>query len=93
VGDAPKQRRENRIAILGQHDGQEPVDGRQPCNGFWRDAIWLPCIDGKARPTQSGIFPLVDGTSSRVGRLRAYGNAIVAPQAAEFVKAYMECRP
>jgi hypothetical protein len=28
-----------------------------------------------------------------VGRLRAYGNAIIAPQAAEFVKAYMDCRP
>jgi hypothetical protein len=24
-----------------------------------------------------------------VGRLRGYGNAIVAPQAAEFVKAYL----
>jgi hypothetical protein len=27
-----------------------------------------------------------------VGRLRAYGNAIVAPLAAEFVSAYMEAR-
>jgi hypothetical protein len=25
-----------------------------------------------------------------VGRLRAYGNAVVVPQAAEFVRAYME---
>jgi hypothetical protein len=25
-----------------------------------------------------------------VGRLRAYGNAIVAPLAAEFIRAYME---
>jgi hypothetical protein len=28
-----------------------------------------------------------------VGRLRAYGNAIVAQAAAEVIRAYMECRP
>jgi hypothetical protein len=28
-----------------------------------------------------------------VGRLRAYGNAIVAPLAAEFISAVMECQP
>lgn len=58
-------------------------------NGFWSDAIWLPCRDGKARPTKPGIFPLAHGATQRVGRLRAYGNAITAPQAAEFVKAFM----
>ena len=61
--------------------------------GFWSDADWLPCIDGKARPTKPGTFPLAHGYPSRVGILRAAGNAIVAPQAAEFVRAYMECQP
>jgi hypothetical protein len=28
-----------------------------------------------------------------VGRLRAYGNAIVAPLAAEFIAAVMDCQP
>jgi DNA (cytosine-5)-methyltransferase 1 len=28
-----------------------------------------------------------------VGRLRAYGNAIVPQVAAEVIRAYMECRP
>jgi hypothetical protein len=28
-----------------------------------------------------------------VGRLRAYGNAIAPPLAAEVIAAYMECRP
>lgn len=61
-----------------------------PCNGFWRDAVWLPCRDGKARPTQPGIFPLAHGAAARVVRLRGYGDAIVAPVAEEFIRAYME---
>ncbi|WP_320741398.1 DNA cytosine methyltransferase [Enterobacter sp. 166D1] len=75
-------------------------------NGFWRDADWLLCRDGKWRPVESGTFPLVDGaaarlgrvepwvarvaSSNRVGRLKGYGNAINAQAAAEFVRAYME---
>jgi DNA (cytosine-5)-methyltransferase 1 len=62
----------------------------RPVNGFWRDADWLLCRDCKWRPVESGAFPLADGTSARVGRLRAYGNAIVAPVAEAFVKAFIE---
>jgi len=58
-----------------------------PTNGHWCDADWLGCRDGKWRPVEPGTFPLVDGISNRVGRLRAYGNAIVPQQAAEFIKA------
>ena len=29
--------------------------------------------------------------SARMGKLRAYGNAIVPQVAAEFIRAYMEC--
>jgi hypothetical protein len=59
-------------------------------NGFWSDCDWLPCRDGKARPVEPGTFPLAHGVSARVGRLRAYGNAIV-PQAAQvFIEAYLE---
>ena len=60
-------------------------------NGFWRDAIWLPCRDGKARPTQSGLFPLATGTPARVGRLRGYGNCLTAPVAEAFIRAYRGC--
>jgi DNA (cytosine-5)-methyltransferase 1 len=58
--------------------------------GFWGSAEWIPCRDGKWRPVEPGSFPLAHGAPARVGRLRAYGNAIVAPLAAEFIKAYCE---
>lgn len=59
-------------------------------NGFWGDADWLFCRDGKWRPVESGTFPLADGIPARVGRLRGYGNAIVPQIAAEFIKAFLD---
>ena len=58
--------------------------------GHWLDAEFLECADGKARPTQPGLHPLAHGIPGRVGRLRAYGNAIVPQVAAEFVQAFLE---
>ena len=57
---------------------------------FWSDHIWLTGSDGKARRAQSGLPLLAHGVPGRVGKLRAYGNAIVPPLAAEVVKALME---
>ncbi|HDZ9518078.1 TPA: DNA cytosine methyltransferase [Klebsiella pneumoniae] len=84
--------------------GGEPVRPLE-VNGFWRDADWLLCRDGKWRPVEPGTFPLVDGaasrlgrvepgvarvaSSNRVGRLKGYGNAINAQAAAAFIRAYM----
>ncbi len=59
----------------------------------WSRADWLPCRDGKWRPVEPGTFPLAHGISNRVGRLRAYGNAIVPQVAEQVIRAYMECRP
>jgi DNA (cytosine-5)-methyltransferase 1 len=56
----------------------------------WADLEWLACSDGKARPTQPGLFPLADGLQRRASKLRAYGNAIVPQVAAEFIKAALE---
>ena len=56
----------------------------------WDDPDWLYCRDGKWRPVESGTFPLAHGLSARVGRLRAYGNAIVPQAAAEVMIATME---
>ena len=61
-----------------------------PTNGLWGDADWLHCRDGKWRPVEPGTFPLAHGASARVGRLRAYGNAINAIQAQTFIEAVIE---
>jgi len=58
--------------------------------GFWDEHIWLTGSDGKARRSKPGIPLLANGISNRVGRLRAYGNAIVPPLAAEVIRAFME---
>ena len=58
-------------------------------NCGWSDPARLACRDGKWRPVEPGTFPVAHGVPGRVGRLRAYGNAIVPQQAAEFVAAFM----
>ena len=61
-----------------------------PTNGFWRDADWLLCRDGRWRPVGPGSFPLVNGAPARVGRLRGYGNALVEACARGFIESYLE---
>ena len=78
-----------RLQGPGLHD----ADGRRVLGGFWAGADWIPCRDGKWRPVEPGTFPLAHGATSRVGRLRAYGNAIVAPVAQTWIEAVMECMP
>jgi DNA (cytosine-5)-methyltransferase 1 len=56
----------------------------------WSDCDWLPCRDGKSRPVEPSTFPLAHGAAARVGRLRAYGNAIVPQVAQVFIEAYLE---
>lgn len=64
--------------------------GAVPTNGFWKNPDWLWCRDKKWRPVESGLAPLVDGTSASMGRLRGYGNALVAYQAKAFIEAVMD---
>jgi DNA (cytosine-5)-methyltransferase 1 len=75
-------------AIRLEHASAGMGDGLAgPTNGHWRDADWLRCRDGKWRPVEPGTFPLASGIPNRMGRLRAYGNAIVPQVAAVFVMA------
>ena len=62
----------------------------RPTNGHWRDADWLFCRDGKWRPVEPGTSPLAHGAPARVGRLRGYGNAIVAQAAQAFIESVMD---
>lgn len=70
--------------------GLPPSARPGPTNGLWRDADWLFCRDGKWRPVEPSAFPLAHGAPARVGRLRAYGNAINAEAARVFIEAGME---
>lgn len=56
-------------------------------NGFWRDAEWAYCGDGKFRPIEPGTLPLAPRSPTHMGRCRAYGNSIVSQVATEFIKA------
>lgn len=56
----------------------------------WEGVSFVRCFDGKARPVKPGIFPMANGVPGRVGKLRAYGNAIVPQVAAVFIKSFME---
>lgn len=81
----------------GQY-GQQPQDRgigytdrrSSPTNGFWGDADWLFCRDGKWRPVRPGSQPLAHGAPARVGRLRGYGNAVDAEATRIFIEAYLE---
>lgn len=84
-------------SISGFHNSEHHAEPRgsivgrtSPTNGHWRDADWLFCRDGKWRPVEPITFPLAHGAAARVGRLRGYGNAIVAPAAQAFIEAYLE---
>ena len=92
-----KERENVKRGIVGDSEKGRPAgrgaSGRDnttnPRHGFWSDADWLGCRDGKFRAVEPGTFPLANGIPARVGRLRGYGNAIVPEVAAEFVRAFM----
>jgi DNA (cytosine-5)-methyltransferase 1 len=97
MADAPVSGRRQGVADaegVREGDSSQGPSGRSAQHNsasFWSDHIWLTGSDGKARRAQSGLPLLAHGVSNRVGRLRAYGNAIVPPLAAEVIRAFMEC--
>jgi DNA (cytosine-5)-methyltransferase 1 len=92
LGDAGRARlsTRQRQAVLGAGRREEGRAAQQSGRSFWATADWIWCRDGKYRPVEPGSFPLAHGAPARVGRLRAYGNAIVAPAAQAFIESYLE---
>ena len=76
----------------GSEGGGDTEARANETNGAWADADWLLCRDGKWRPVEPDTFPLAHGATARVGRLRAYGNAITAQVAQGLIESYMEVR-
>ncbi|MCE1001865.1 DNA cytosine methyltransferase [Pseudomonas sp. NMI1173_11] len=88
--DIDGQRTGGWTGLYSSGEARPLVEQCGPVNGLWADADWLFCRDGKWRPVESGTFPLAHGATSRVGRLRAYGNAINAEAATQFIAAYLD---
>jgi DNA (cytosine-5)-methyltransferase 1 len=78
------------LLVGGDGADQRAAGAAGVANGFWADAEWIACSDGLHRPVEPGTFPLAHGAAARVGRLRGYGNALVAPQAEAFISAYLD---
>lgn len=81
----------------GRESGQSPAEATghrsssEPAGGtnFWSAYDLIPCADGKARRIEPGTFPLAHGVPARMGKLRAYGNAISPEVAQAFIAAAM----
>lgn len=60
----------------------------------WFDVDWLLCRNPAGepsfRPVESGSFPLAHGVPGRMGKLRAYGNALDAETATGFCQVVKE---
>ena len=72
-------------AQTGRTDGgTDAADGRR----YAKD--WLFCRDDRWRAVEPRTFPLVNGASARVGKLRAFGNALDAETATRFCETVKE---
>jgi DNA (cytosine-5)-methyltransferase 1 len=87
--------------------GNGDIDGTgSASNESWNRSEWIPCKDGRSRPIEPGLSPVVNGipkgmgrgkhslaamaAANRRSRIRGYGNAIVPQLAAQFIMAFME---
>jgi DNA (cytosine-5)-methyltransferase 1 len=79
-------------------DGRHGSMARGPVNGFWSGADWVLTRPQRLgdppglRPVERRSFPLAHGTPQRVGRLRGYGDGIVAQAAQAFIEAYLRLK-
>ena len=83
AGESAGATRERPSGLRENCPPHAPLLGRTPVD-------WLYCRDGKWRPVEPGTFPLVDADTARVGKLRAYGNALDFETATQFCAAVRE---
>ena len=90
VADASSQGLEERIGQFGVLCEMAGSPKRKNAsNAPSTSQTWFNGPDGKKRPIEPGVYPLVDESAGRVGRLRAYGNGLDAKAAEAFIAAYM----
>ena len=102
-----QRRGEQRFRRSGQRIIGAGGMGIDRTGDFWSEFRVVECPDGRRRipVAESGVFPLAPRSAfdlgrggthegrSRSGMLRGYGNCIVPQVAAEFIRAFMKCRP
>lgn len=93
--DIMQQRQDGQPGFGAAHDTSGRIEGATevarlrgdlrpgPLHGFWRDADWLGCRDGKWRPVKPGLVTLVDGLPRGVVPSSRIGMAIDADKTAE----------
>lgn len=96
VADAAEAGRRERGSHAGRIIERDPSQGHSAgslsgghVNGWWRNAEWIGCLDGKYRPIEPGTSALAHEPPARILRLRGYGDGIVAELAAEVIRSYM----
>lgn len=81
---------EERFGPISVPMESEQKTGRSGNADPWAFDSFIECSDGRSRPIKSSVQPLAHGGTRRVGRLRAYGNAINAEAATQFIGAYLD---
>ncbi len=88
LGDAHSTRSQGRARKHRADQRAAGAAGLDRCP--WQEPEWIWSRDGRWRPVEPGLRPLAHGIPGRVGRLRAYGNAIVPQVAASSIEAFEE---
>ena len=70
-----------------------PAPEREVVRGKGRREEGRAAAERRGWPAEPSVGRVAHGVPGRVGRLRAYGNAIVPQVAAEVIAAFMECAP